>query len=220
MADQDSRRGHGYLTEPILDWLTQTHLPPDEALSRAFDAPKNHGLPPIQVSPAEGKLVAMLMSLIGARRVVEVGTLAGYSAIWIARALGPEGHLWTIESDPAHAEIARQNLDAAGLGDRVTVLTGLALDVLPTLADNAPFCAVFVDADKGNYDRYGAWATEVLRPGGLLVGDNALFFGDLLADDDPSAAAMRRFHEDMARHYDSVCIPTPDGIAVGRRNSA
>lgn len=102
----------------------------------------------------------------------------------------------------------------AGLGDRVTIIRDDAAEILPKLSDSGPFCAVFLDADKGRYDLYGRWATENLRTGGLLIGDNAYLFGRLLEQGD-EAAAMRRFHEEMALHYDSVCVPTPDGLAVG-----
>jgi caffeoyl-CoA O-methyltransferase len=173
-------------------------------------------MPEIQVGPAEGRLLELLLRLAGARHVVEIGTLAGYSALWMLRALPEDGHLWTLEADPRHAEVAADVFRDAGVDDRVTLLVGDALDSLPKLSDSSPFCAVFIDADKARYDQYGRWATEHLRDGGLLIGDNAYLFGDLLAESE-TAAAMRRFHEDMAQHYRSVCIPTPDGLAVGVR---
>jgi caffeoyl-CoA O-methyltransferase len=153
--------------------------------------------------------------LAGARKVVEFGTLAGYSAIRMAQALPPDGHLWSLEFDPKHAAIARANLEAAGVADQVTVIVGPALDALPSLAQLGPFDAVFIDADKGNYDRYGAWARMALRTGGLLLGDNAYYFGNLLAEDDAEAAAMRRFHEQAKEAFDTVCLPTPDGLLLG-----
>jgi caffeoyl-CoA O-methyltransferase len=214
MADADSRTGTSYLTRPILDYLAATHAPHDEGLARAFAAPEHQGLPAIQVGPSEGKLLTLLLRLAGARKVVEVGTLAGYSAIHLARALPPEGHLWTIEFDENHAKVARENLAAAGLSSRVTVVQGAGLDVLPTLEPHGPFDAVFIDADKVNYDGYGRWAARNLRPGGLLLGDNAVYFGRLLEDSD-AAPAMRRFHEEAAAHFDTVCIPTPDGLLLG-----
>ncbi len=216
MADQDSRAGERYATAQILDFVARTHHPPDDMLARAFGAPGEHGMPEIQLGPAEGRLLELLLRLIGAKQVVEVGTLAGYSALWMARALPEDGRLWTIEADPKHAAVAASVIEAAGLGERVTLLRGDAAELLPKLSDSGPFCAVFLDADKGRYDRYGRWATAHLRPGGLLIGDNAYLFGRLL-DDDREAAAMRRFHEEMAQHYRSVCIPTPDGLAVGMR---
>lgn len=216
MADQDSRAGERYATAQILDYTARTHHPADPALERAFEAPARHGMPEIQLGPAEGRLLELLLRLVNAHKVVEIGTLAGYSALWMARALPPGGHLWTIESDPTHAGVAAEVIGEAGLGDRVSIIRGDAAEVLPKLSDSGPFCAVFVDADKARYDAYGRWATENLRTGGLLIGDNAYLFGRLL-DDVVEAAAMRRFHEEMARHYRSVCIPTPDGLAVGLR---
>ena len=219
MADADSRAGQRYATPQILNWAARTHHPRDPRLDRAFTAPGRHGMPEIQVGPAEGRLLEMLLRFSGARRVVEIGTLAGYSALWMLRALPEDGHLWTLEADPEHAEVAREVFHDAGVTDRVTVLVGDAMESLPKLSDSGPFCAAFIDADKARYDQYGRWATENLRDGGLLLGDNAYLFGDLL-DDSETASAMRRFHEDMAEHYRSVCIPTPDGLAVGVRTSS
>lgn len=216
MADKDTRAGGArYTTPELLAWLRDTHTPHDAGLARAFDAPEREGMPAIQVGPAEGKAVHLLLRLIGARRVVEVGTLAGYSGIWLARALPADGRLYTIEAEPKHAAVARRNFEAAGVAERVTVLEGKGADVLPTIAEHGPFDAVFVDADKGSYDLYGRWAAENLRSGGLLLGDNAYYFGKLLDPNDASAAAMRRFHEEAAKAFDSVCLPTPDGMLVG-----
>jgi caffeoyl-CoA O-methyltransferase len=214
MADNDSRAGSTYLSRAILDYLATTHAPHDAGLLQAFSAPEAHGIPAIQVGPSEGKLLGLLLRLAGARKVVEVGTLAGYSAIHLARALPPEGHLWSIEFSAEHAAVARRNLEAAGLAGRVTVVEGAALDMLPTLEQHGPFDAVFIDADKINYDGYGRWAIRNLRTGGLMLGDNAVYFGKLLGEE-PAAAAMRRFHEEAARQMDTVCIPTPDGLLVG-----
>lgn len=216
MADQGSRAGERYATPQILDYAAHTHHPSDRGLERAFQAPARHGMPEIQVGPAEGRLLELLLRLINATKVVEIGTLAGYSAVWMARALPPGGHLWTIESDPKHAGVAAEVVGEAGFGDRVTIIRDEAADVLPKLRDSGPFCAVFLDADKGRYDLYGRWATANLRPGGLLIGDNAYLFGRLLEDSE-EARAMRRFHEEMSSSYRSVCLPTPDGLAVGVR---
>jgi caffeoyl-CoA O-methyltransferase len=216
MADPSSRAGDRYASAQILEYAARTHHPADLALLRAFEAPAHHEMPEIQLGPAEGRLLEILLRLAGARRVVEVGTLAGYSALWIARVLPIGGHLWTIESDPRHARVAAEVIGEAGLGDRVTVIVEDAAEALPKLNDFGPFCAVFLDADKGRYDIYGRWATENLRAGGLLIGDNAYLFGRLLEQSD-DARAMRRFHEEMATNYRSVCIPTPDGLAVGIR---
>ena len=216
MADTDSRAGLSYATREILDWLAGFHAPHDAGLARAFDAPAAHGMPAIQLGASEAKAVALLLKLALARKVVEVGTLAGYSALVMARALPPDGHLWTIEFDSKHARVARENLAAAGLTGKVTVLVGAGLDVLPALEKEGPFDAVFIDADKLNYDAYGRWAAKNTRSGGLLVGDNAFLFGRLL-DDSPEGAAMRRFHEEARKAFDTVCLPTPDGMLLGVR---
>lgn len=214
MADAETRSGARHATGDLLAWVNALHVPHDPPLAAAFESPDTHGLPAIQVGPSEGRFMSLLLKLVGARTVVEIGTLAGYSAIHLARALPADGHLWTIEREVSHAQVARHNLDMAGLARTVTVIVGPALDVLPTLERNAPFDAVFLDADKGNYDRYGRWAARTLRPGGLLLGDNAHFFGRLL-DEGPEAEAMRRWHEEAREAFDTVCIPTPDGLLLG-----
>ncbi|HEU4730946.1 MAG TPA: O-methyltransferase [Kofleriaceae bacterium] len=215
MADDASRAGVRYAKTPILEYVNRVHAPHDAGLARAFAVPE--GIPAIQVGPSDGKLIALLLRLVGATRVVEVGTLVGYSAILIARALRPGGHLWSVEYEPSHAEIARANIAAAGVADRVTVVVGAGRDVLPTLDRHGPFDAVFIDADKVNYDHYGQWALDHLRPGGLVLGDNAYLFGELLEDSE-RGRAMRRFHELIAASCDSVCAPTPDGLVIGIKN--
>jgi caffeoyl-CoA O-methyltransferase len=216
MADATSRSGSRYADAALLAFVERVHAPHDAALTRAFDAPGAHGMPAIQVAPSEGKLLGLLVQMIGARKVVELGTLAGYSAIRIARALPRGGKLYTIELDPKHAEVARGNIEAAGVADRVEVRVGPGVEVLAQLAPLGPFDAVFLDADKEGYPVYGEWAAQHLRPGGILLADNSYFFGQLLADN-PPALAMRRFHEQVPAHFDSVCVPTPDGLVLGIR---
>ena len=128
-------------------------------------------------------------------------------------ALPAGGHLWTVEYEAEHADLAEANLRAAGVADRVTVRRGAGVDVLPTLVAHGPFDAVFLDADKVSYGHYARWALANLRPGGLILGDNAYLFGDLL-DDTPRARGMRDFHAVVADACDSVCIPTPDGLVL------
>jgi caffeoyl-CoA O-methyltransferase len=188
------------------------HAPHDAGLARAFAVPD--GIPAIQVGPSDGKLIGLLLRMIRATKVIEVGTLVGYSAIHMARSLAPGGHVWSVEFEPLHAEVARGNLVAAGVADRVTVMVGAGRDVLPTLVPQGPFDVVFIDADKVNYDFYGEWAIANLRPGGLVLGDNAYLFGELL-DETDRGRAMRKFHELVAATCDSVCAPTPDGLVVG-----
>lgn len=204
------------MSREVVDWTNRVHAPHDAGLAAAFDTPARAGIPAIQVGASEGKLLALLLAMASAKKVVEVGTLAGYSAIRLAEGVGSTGRVWTVEADPAHARLARENLRLAGVDGRVTVEEGPGLEVLPRLESHGPFDAVFIDADKGNYDHYGRWAAKHVRRGGLLLGDNAFFFGNLL-DDSPSAAAMRRFHEEARTAFDTVCIPTPDGLLLGIR---
>lgn len=212
MADSSSRAGARYISEAIVEYVNRVHAGHDTALARAFAVPDF--MPAIQVGPNEGKLLWLLLRLAGARKVVEVGTLAGYSAIHMARALAPGGHLWSIEFDARHAEVARANIARAGLAEVVTVAVGAGIDVLPTLEPHGPFDAVFIDADKPNYEHYGRWAVAQLRRGGLVLGDNAYLFGELMEETE-RGAAMRAFHELVAAACDSVCVPTPDGLVIG-----
>ena len=155
-------------------------------------------MPAIQVGQSEGRLLTVLARMVGARRVVEVGTLAGYSAIRLAEALPPGGHVWTIEYDPHHAEVARANLDGAGVGDAVEIVVGPALETLPGV--EGPFDLVFIDADKQSSADYLALALEKVRPGALIVVDNIVRGGALadLDDDEPRVVGSRRVVEAIA----------------------
>ena len=217
MADKDSRGGARYADGAITAWSDEIHAPLDPGLERAFLAPERTPLPAIQVGRSEGRFLELICRLAGVRRAVEVGTLAGFSATHLARALPPDGHLWTVEFEPLHAQVARENLAAAGLDDRVTVVVADGPTGLAQIEAEGPFDAVFVDADKGRYDVYGRWAARHLRAGGLLLADNAYYFGKLLDPSNPEAAAVRRLHEEAAAHFDAVCIPTPDGLLLGVR---
>jgi caffeoyl-CoA O-methyltransferase len=218
MADTTSRTGVPYVNPAILELVERVHAAHDPALERAYRSPELHGMPAISLAPSEGKLLQLLTRLCGAKRAIEIGTLAGYSAVHIARGLADGGELHTLEIDPRHAEIARANIEAAGLSARVHVHVGSAAEILPGLEALGPFDLVFLDADKAGYPEYASWAADNLRPGGLLIADNAYYFGALLADD-PSAQAMRRFHEALPARFASVCAPTPDGLVIAIRNS-
>lgn len=176
--------------------------PHDEALDAALQASERAGLPQIQVSPPQGKLLHLLASAIGARTILEFGTLGGYSTIWLARALPAGGRLITLEADPRYAEVARQNVDRAGLSELVDLRVGPALDLLPELAaeEAGPFDLTFIDADKEHTPDYFAWALDRSRPGGLIVADNVVRGGELADEhsDDPKIAAQRRLHETIA----------------------
>ncbi|MBY8860562.1 O-methyltransferase [Nocardia sp. CA2R105] len=154
------------------------------------------GLPPIDVSPAQGKFLHLIARSIGARRVLEIGTLGGYSTIWLARAVGEDGQVLSLEFEPRHAEVARENLDRAGVGKRVEIRVGAALDSLPVLAteDPAPFDLVFIDADKVNNSNYVRWALRLTRPGSVIIVDNVVRNGGI-ADADSTDAAVRASRE-------------------------
>jgi len=197
----------------------------DEALRSIRRTIEEEGLPPIQLPAVTGRVVQWLLRLIAARRVVEVGTLAGYSALWIARALPDdleEGEgLVTLEIDPARSAIARRLLAKAGVGDRVDVRVGDAAELLPALGPNGAFDAVFLDADKEKLTGYIPEARRLLRPGGLLLIDNALWKGRV-ADPtmtDPATEGIRASHESLQHDpsFDTTILPVGDGLLVARR---
>lgn len=176
--------------------------PHDDVLDAALKASEEAGLPAIQVSPPQGKLLQLLAQTLDARTVLEFGTLGGYSTIWLGRALSADGRLITLEADPKYAELARENIERAGLGDIVELRVGPALETLPQLdAEGAgPFDLTFIDADKVNTPNYFAWALEHSRPGSLIVADNVVRDGTLAdaTSDDPKVRAQRHFHEMLA----------------------
>jgi predicted O-methyltransferase YrrM len=183
-------------------YLTDLLVPADAALAATLEESARAGLPPIAVSPTEGKLLHLLARVHGAREILEIGTLGGYSTIWLARALPPGGRLVTLELDPAHAEVARANVARAGLVDVVEVRVGPALETLPRLAaeGRGPFDLVFLDADKGGYPAYLAWALRLTRRGSLIVADNVVRDGAVIdpASEDPNVLGVRRFLELLA----------------------
>jgi len=183
-------------------YFVDLFVPPDPALDAALAAGAAAGLPPHDVSPSQGKLLHLLARICGARTILEIGTLAGYSTIWLARALPPGGRLVTLEANPGHAEIARANLARAGLSGTVDVRVGPALGTLPGLAaeGRGPFDLIFIDADKANNPGYLEWALKLSRRGTLVIGDNTVRDGTVVdpASTDPSVQGIRRFHELIA----------------------
>jgi len=173
------------------------------------------GLPPISVSAAQGKLLALLVRSIGARRVLEVGTLGGYSAVWMARAITRPGRLVTFELDPHHAEVARTNVERAGVGDLVDIRVGPAADGLQALLDERPepFDFAFIDADKASNAVYLDYAVRLARPGTLIVVDNVVRGGRVLHGADEASAGVRRLVDTLAGRadIDSVAVQTVDG---------
>jgi len=173
----------------------------DEALREAVAAAEAAGLPSIQVSPPQGKLLELLVRLLGAKNILEFGTLGGYSAILMARALPEDGRLTTLEARPEYAEVARRSIERAGVADRVEIRVGPALETLPGLEEAiGPFDLVFIDADKVNTPNYFAWAIDRTRPGGLIIADNVVRKGTLAdaSDSDEATQAQRRLHEMLA----------------------
>ena len=208
------------------EFVGATIAPDDEVLRHAVERCEAAGLPAIQVSPPQGKLLNLLARSIGARTVLEFGTLGAYSSIWIGRALTEGGRLITLEADPAYAEVARENLAEAGLGELVELRVGPALENLPLLEEEGagPFDLVFIDADKVNTPEYFAWSLEHTRPGGLIVADNVVRGGTLAeADsDDPTIVAQRRLHEWLAEEnrvsattIQTVGVKGHDGFTLG-----
>ena len=154
--------------------ITQLFAPEDDGLRHALTSAKTEGLPEIQISPIQGKLLQLLAVACNARKILEIGSLAGYSGIWLARALPADGKLTTLEINPHHAEVVRNSFATAGVGERTEVRVGKALDLLPQLQDEAPFDLVFIDADKQPYPDYLQWALRLTRPGSIIVADNCV----------------------------------------------
>jgi predicted O-methyltransferase YrrM len=169
----------------------------DEALDAALEASEAARLPAINVAPNQGKLLMLLARAIGARRILEIGTLGGYSTIWLARGLPPDGRLITLEANPDYAEVARANIARAGLAEMVEVRVGRAQDTLPLLAAEGPFDLIFIDADKPGTPGYFQWAVKLSRRGSLIIVDSVVREGAVLdaENEDASVQAMRRFFE-------------------------
>jgi len=174
----------------------------DAVLDAALRDSEAAGLPQHAVSPSQGKLLHLLVRLIRAHRVLEIGTLGGYSTIWFARALPPGGKIFTLEADPRHAAVARKNIARAGVEDKVDLRVGRAIDTLPLLAqeEGGPFDFILIDADKSSNPEYFEWALRLARPGTLIVADNVVRNGTVLAPDgdDDYAIGIRRFNEMVA----------------------
>jgi predicted O-methyltransferase YrrM len=197
----------------------------DAALEAALAANAEAGLPAHDVSPAQGKLLHLLARMIAARRILEIGTLGGYSTIWLARALPDGGLVVTLEADPHHAEVARGNIARAGLAGSVDLRCGPALETLPLVQSDriAPFDLIFIDADKSSNPDYLDWALKLARPGAVIVGDNVVRDGAVVDSEsiDPSVQGVRRFFDMLAeeRRLSATAIQTVgrkgwDGFAI------
>jgi predicted O-methyltransferase YrrM len=188
--------------DAVDEFVTATLVPDDDDLQAALAAAEAAGLPSIQVSAPQGKLLQLLARLQGASTILEFGTLGGYSSILLARALPPGGRLITLEAKPEFAEVARDSIERAGLGEVVEIRVGPALETLPVLEEEGagPFDLVFIDADKVNTPNYFAWALDHTVPGSLIIADNVVRDGSLGDPDDPDPAtkAQRQLHETLA----------------------
>ncbi len=189
----------------------------DEALQAARSAPEKNDMPQISIRPQEGALLRWLVRSVNASKAVEIGALAGYSGIWLARGLAPGGKLITVEVSAKHAEVARSSFEAAGLGDTIEVRQGDANDLLNKLSAEGPFDFVFIDADKEGYPAYLNWAAENLRSGGMVAAHNAYRGGRVVDPPDEDARNMRAFLEQLAAdtRFDGLILTMGDGMAVG-----
>jgi len=182
------------------DYIHDLLIGSDPALEAALEASTAAGLPAIAVSPPQGKLLHLLARAMGARKILELGTLGAYSTIWMARALPADGKVITLEYDPKHAEVARGNIARAGLASKVEIRLGRAIDSLPQLAVVAPFDLIFIDADKVGYPEYFKWALKLSRTGTLIIADNIVRKGAVAdpSSDDENVLAVRRYNELLA----------------------
>ncbi len=212
----------------IDDYVENLFAPQDAALEAALRESQRAGLPEIQVSPNEGKLLQVLAELVGARRILEIGTLGGYSAINLARGMAEEGTLISLEIDERHARVARNNIEHAGLARKVEIRVGDAGELLAELAagGEGPFDLVFIDADKEGYPEYLEWSLRLSRPGSLILADNTIRGGSVLDPRDESARATRDFNEKLANDPRLSAIVLPlirervDGLAIARVRGA
>ncbi|UWF78051.1 MULTISPECIES: O-methyltransferase [Microbacterium] len=205
------------------DFLAEILIGPDAALEGALAAQREAGMPEIEVAPVSGKLLNLLVRISGARRVLEIGTLGGYSTIWMARAVGEGGKVVTIEAEPGNAAVARRSIDAAGVGDRVDIRIGRGADVLPTLQGEEPFDLVFIDADKESNTIYLDWAARLGHPGTVVVLDNIGRDGEIVNPGSTDSKvigtrqALRMLGEDP--RFDATALQTVglkgwDGVAI------
>ena len=226
MADLETDKGYGYLNKDVIEWLSNLHAKENDAHKDALSYLNNsnntlEGLPAIQISPLDGRLIEILCRLSNAKNIVEFGTLSGYSALWILKALPKDWHLLTVEFIPDHAKVARSVFNKAGLSEKVTIIEMSGVNSLSHLSNSGPFDVIFLDADKESYGLYADWAVDNLRKAGLLLGDNALLFGELLDDiENPNTTnervkGMRNFHKILSEKFVSTCLLTPEGLGVG-----
>ena len=213
----------GNADEKLSAYVTRVYAPEDAVLAEIRARSVAAGLPDIQVAALDALHLEVLARAAGARRAVEVGTLGGYSGVALLRGMGPEGQLDTVELSPHHADVARESFRRAGVAARARIHVGAAADILPQVARRGPFDLVFIDADKEGYPAYLDWAATNLRPGGVVLLDNAFLFGSLAdaptGDRGDQIRAMQSVHETLARSgkFRATVLPTGEGLAFGVR---
>ncbi len=214
----------GDLLIRIDSYVEELFAPPDSVLEGALRRSRRAGLPEINVPPSEGKLLQLLAEIAGAKRILEIGTLGGYSTIYLGRALSEGGSLISLELDERYAEVARESLAEAGLGGRVEVRVGDARELLADMVESGagPFDLTFIDADKVSYPEYLEWALQLSRPGSLILADNTIRGGSVIDAEDESARATRKFNEALSRDPRLSALILPlireqvDGLAIAR----
>lgn len=221
------RKGYGQDSEKIAVYVEEVFIPEDSLLRSVRESAKTAGMPDIHVAAMDGLHLEVLAAASGAKKAVEIGTLAGYSGIRLLRGMGAKGKLFTFEFEPKHAEVSKKNFAAAGLEDRVQIFVGAALDNLKRIEPDGPFDLVFIDADKGNYPNYFEWAAKNLRVGGMIIGDNCFAWGTVV-DTEFANATAKKIAEDInafnvvaARHpnFRTTMIPTGEGLLLAVKTS-
>ncbi len=210
------------ITEELYNYIVENFAPEDDLLRSLPDDAARQGVPMIHISPEQGKFLQVLMKAVNARKVLEVGALFGYSTIWMARALPPGGKLITLELSPLHVQVTRNNVRRAGLADRVEVRQGPAAELLAELDGEGPFDLAFIDADKPGYVTYLQHALNLVRPGGIIVGDNASAYGNVWQHQPQAGSsnylnAIHAFNHAMATEprLTSLLVPISDGMCIG-----
>ena len=211
--------------EAVDHYISDLFIPNDEALNAAEQSHELENIPLINVSPNQGKLLNLFATLANANKILEIGTLAGYSTIWMAKALPNDGRLISLEVEPRHAEVARKNIDRAGLSGKVEVRVGKAIELLPKLVEEnaGPFDMIFIDADKPPYAEYFQWALKLSRPGTLIIADNVIRDGKVLdaGTNDEMVKGAQRFNKMLSENpgvnaviMQTIGVKEYDGMAL------
>ncbi|HEY3342761.1 MAG TPA: O-methyltransferase [Anaerolineae bacterium] len=209
------------ITNELYEYIVENFAPEDELLRKMPAEAERQGVPMIHISPEQGKFLQVLIKAVNATKVLEIGSLFGYSTLWMARALPVGGRLIALEMNPLHVQVIRRNVERAGLSAKVEVRQGKALELLKTLDAEAPFDVAFLDAVKDEYVAYLDHALRLVRPGGLIIGDNASARGDVWKSNPTENAenvrAIRAFNQRMATEprLTSLLVPISDGMCIG-----